>query len=196
MIKQFARPFTLGVSLFAASAFALSPLVRAEPEPGQIAVAVAKLLEQGHYTRHPLDTAISAQLLKTYTEQLDYNHLFFTQTDISDFEKKYGAGLSDEVMLGNLAPAYTIYDIYKKRAEDRVGKVKELLKKQKFDFTSTRTSELNRSKDNWPKDDADADQLWASRVEAELLAETLNDKATESPQQVVTRRYDRLLRTL
>ncbi len=171
-------------------------VTRAETDPGQIAVAVAKLLEQGHYTRHPLDTAISAQLLKTYTEQLDYNHLFFTQRDIAEFEKKYSAGLSDEIMLGNLAPAYSIYDIYKKRVEDRVAKVKDLLKKQKFDFTSNRTSELNRSKDNWPKDEAEADQLWANRVEGELLAETLNDKATESPQQVVTRRYDRLLRTL
>ncbi len=196
MMNLFARPFTLGVSLFAASAFALSPLTRAETDPGQIAVAVAKLLEQGHYTRHPLDTAISAQLLKTYTEQLDYNHLFFTQKDISEFEKKFGAGLSDEIMLGNLAPAYSIYDIYKKRVEDRVAKVKDLLKKQKYDFTSNRTSELNRSKDNWPKDETEADQLWNNRVEAELLAETLNDKATETPQQVVTRRYDRLLRTL
>jgi carboxyl-terminal processing protease len=104
--------------------------------------------------------------------------------------------LSDEIMLGNLAPAYTIYDLYKKRAEDRVVKVKELLKKQKYDFTSSRTSELNRSKDNWPKDEVEADQLWANRIEGELLAETLNDKATETPQQVVTRRYDRLLRTL
>src|SRR5262249_23322729 len=146
-MNLFTRPLQIGVSLFAASAFALSPLSRAETDPGQIAIAVAKLLEQGHYTRHPLDTAISQQLLKTYTEQLDYNHLFFTQKDISDFEKKYAAGLADEIMLGNLAPAYAIYDLYKKRAEDRVGKVKDLIKRQKFDFTSNRTSELNRSKD-------------------------------------------------
>jgi carboxyl-terminal processing protease len=196
MLNLFARPLTFGVSLFAASALALTPLTRAETDPGQIAVAVAKLLEQGHYTRHPLDGAIAQQLLKTYTEQLDYNHLFFTQKDINDFEKKYGPGLADEIMLGNLAPAYAIYDLYKKRAEDRVLRVKDLIKKQKFDFTSNRTSELNRSKDSWPKDEAEADQLWANRIEAELLAETLNDKATESPQQVVTRRYDRLLRTL
>lgn len=196
MKKMFVQPFSLGLSLIAASSLALSSLARAEPEPGQIAIAVAKLLEQGHYTRHPLDAAISGQLLKTYTEQLDYNHLFFTQKDIADFEKKYGTGLSDEVMLGNLAPAYAIYDLYKKRAEDRVVKVKEMLKKQKYDFTSNRTTELNRSKDAWPKDEADADQLWANRIEGELLSESLNDKATEPPQQVVTRRYDRLLRTL
>ena len=196
MKKMFARPFSLGLSLIAASSLSLVSLVKADPEPGQIAIAVAKLLEQGHYTRHPLDAAISGQLLKTYTEQLDYNHLFFTQADIADFEKKYGMGLSDETMLGNLAPANAIYDLYKKRAEDRVVKVKEMLKKQKYDFTSMRTTELNRSKDAWPKDEAEADQLWSNRIEGELLSESLNDKATDSPQQVVTRRYDRLLRTL
>lgn len=188
---------TLSSGLFALLALsACSFPARAETDPGQIAIAVGKLLEQGHYTRQALDQSMSRQLLKTYTETLDYNHLFFTQKDIAEFEKRYGAVLADELMLGNLQPATVIYDLYKKRVQDRVAKVKETLKKQKFDFSSNRTTEINRSKASWPKDDADADALWLSRIEGELLAETLNDKATETPVQVITRRYDRLLRTL
>ncbi|MBS0661206.1 MAG: carboxy terminal-processing peptidase [Verrucomicrobia bacterium] len=188
---------TLSGGLFALVALsACSFPARAETDPGQIAIAVGKLLEQGHYTRQALDQSMSRQLLKTYTETLDYNHLFFTQKDISEFEKRYGAVLADELMLGNLQPATAIYDIYKKRVQDRVAKVKDILKKQKFDFSSNRTTEINRSKSSWPKDEGDADQLWLSRIEGELLAESLNDKATETPVQIVTRRYDRLLRSL
>lgn len=192
---RFLRSVSGGLSLLLALSACSFP-ARAETDPGQIAIAVGKLLEQGHYTRQALDQGMSRQLLKTYTETLDYNHLFFTQKDIAEFEKRYGAVLADELMLGNLQPATAIYDTYKKRVQDRVAKVKDILKKQKFDFTSNRTTEINRSKVPWPKDEADADQLWLARIEGELLAESLNDKATETPVAIVTRRYDRLIRSL
>lgn len=192
---RFLRSVSGGLSLLLALSACSFP-ARAETDPGQIAIAVGKLLEQGHYTRQALDQGMSRQLLKTYTETLDYNHLFFTQKDIAEFEKRYGAVLADELMLGNLQPATAIYDTYKKRVQDRVAKVKDVLKKQKFDFTSSRTTEINRSKVPWPKDEADADQLWLARIEGELLAESLNDKATETPVAIVTRRYDRLIRSL
>ncbi len=196
-VRPFLPSLACGLTLALAFTFATPRASGADPtDPGQIAVAVGKLLEQGHYTRHAMDAAVSAQLLKTYTETLDYNHLFFTQRDVAEFEKKYSTVLCDELMLGNLQPAYAIYDIYKKRVQDRVAKVKESLKKTKFEFTSNRTTDLNRAKAAWLKDDADGDQLWANRLEGELLAESLNDKATETPVQVVTRRYDRLLRSL
>jgi len=36
--------------------------------------------------------------------------------------------LDDDVLFGNTEPAFNIYNLYKKRVEDRVAKVKELLK--------------------------------------------------------------------
>ena len=189
------RSLLCGVALAFATVLPAAP-ARAEADPGQIAIAVGKLLEQGHYTRRPLDDSVSQQVLKTYLESLDYNHLFFTQKDVADFEKKYSTVLDDEILLGNLQPAFAIYDVYKKRVEDRVAKVKDLLKKQKWEFTSDRTTDLNRSKMPWPKDEAEADQLWAARVEGEMLAETIADSQTDKPLDVVNRRYDRLLRAL
>ena len=44
-----------------------------EPDPGQIEISVARLLEQGHYSRHKLDEKVAQQLLKNYLEALDYN---------------------------------------------------------------------------------------------------------------------------
>ena len=151
----------------------LSACRAAEPDTGQIAVSVAKALEKLHYTRHPLDKSVSERLLKTYLDTLDYNKLFFTQADIEGFEKKYGAGLSDDIWLGQLDPAYTIYDTYLKRVEARVGKIKEVLKNEKFDFTGHGSIELSRQKAVWPKDTAEADTLWRDRIENEILTEIL-----------------------
>ena len=138
----------------------------AEPDPGQICISVGRLLEQGHYSKKKLDDQTSKQLLKNYLEALDYNHLFFTQQDVDAFSAKYLTALDDDILLGNPNPAYEIYDLYQKRVEDRVAKVKAQLG-QDFDFTTDETIELNRQKSPWPKDQDDADDLWAKRLKGD-----------------------------
>ena len=157
-----------------AAVFALAvPNLHAEaPEPGQVEISVGRLLEQNHYARRKLDDAMSKLQLKNYLEGLDYNHLYFTQKDVDQFTAKYATSLDDDILFGNTEPAFTIYDLYKKRVEDRVAKVKELLK-QKYDFKSDKMIEVNRQKAAWPKDEAAADQLWRDRIEGELLQEQL-----------------------
>ena len=164
-----------------------------EPDPAQIEISVGRLLEQGHYTRHKLDEKISQQFLKNYLEGLDYNRLYFTQKDIDLFTAKYGKSLSTDVLIGNTEPAFTIYEIYKKRLEDRIAKNKELVK-EKFLFASEGSVQINRQKAAWPKDEADADRLWRARIEGELLQEALNKHPLNPPVKTLTRRYDQVLR--
>jgi carboxyl-terminal processing protease len=174
-------------SLLLGSSLLLTPLAGvsgADPDPGQVAVSVAKALEQLHYTRHPLDNQYSDRILHICVDTLDYSRLFFTQKDINDFEKKYDTEIDDDIWLGDVSPGYVIYETYVKRVDARVAKIKELLKNEKFDFTGNGSIEINREKAPWPKDDADADALWHDRIENELLTETLNqhpptDKTTD-----------------
>lgn len=188
------------ISRFSCLAVAFAAVVCAclaadAPDPGQIEISVGRLLEQGHYSRKKLDEKISQQFLKNYLDGLDYNHLYFTQKDVDLFVAKFGGTLHNDVLLGNPEPAFTIFNIYKKRVEERVAKVKELLQ-QKYDFASDRTVEINRQKAPWPQDDAEADALWRLRVEGELLQETFNKQAVHPPAKVLTRRYDQILRYL
>ncbi len=239
-MTKFLSSLLLGTSLLLAP---LAGVSGADPDPGQVAVSVAKALEQLHYTRHPLDNQYSDRILHICVDTLDYSRLFFTQKDINEFEKKYASELDDDIWLGDVSPGYVIYDTYVKRVDARVAKIKELLKNEKFDFTGNGSIEINREKAPWPKDEADADALWRDRIENELLTETLNqhpptDKTTdkvdaaapdqaanaagekpastpaktdapadkaaaaapvgkpETPQEVVAKRYDRLLRSL
>ncbi len=179
----------------------LTPLARSANEADfkkiapKVAQTVGELLEKAHYSRRRLDDSVSRQLLKNYLERLDYNHLFFTQKDVDGFSAKYATTLDDSIMAGDLDPAVKMFDVYRKRVEDRVVSVKKLLG-EKFDFTGTRTVELNRQKSPWPKDAAEADQIWKDRLEGELLDRTLMNDKLETPVKVVSRRYDQLLRSL
>ena len=164
------------------------------PDPSQIQIAVGRLLEQGHHSRRKLDDNVSRQLLTNYLEALDYNHLFYTEKDVDGFKRRYETTLDDDIGLGATEPAVAMFNTYKKRVEDRVAKVKELLKQQ-YDFKGDGTVEINRQKAQWPKDDAETDQIWHDRVENELLAEQLT-KSGKDPVERLTKRYDQLLRNL
>src|SRR5258706_5747416 len=125
-LLAFCAPLALSVALGATN------LLADTPDPGQIEISVGRLLEQGHYSRMKLDEKVSQRFLKFYLEGLDYNHLYFTQKDVDLFTAKYGNSLNNDILLGNPDPAFTIYNIFKKKVEDRVTKIKELLT-QKYD---------------------------------------------------------------
>jgi len=192
MRSSFQRSLAFCAILFV-SAIAAPPAVATTKET--IAVSVGNLLQEGHYTRQKLNEELSKKFLQTYLELLDYSHLFFTQQDVDALNAKYGNSIAGDVLLGTLKPAYEIYDLYAKRVDERVAKVKELLK-EPIDFKSDTTIELSRQKSAWPKDQAEADQLWRGRITNELLQEHLSEHPIEPAPQLVTRRYDRLGRTV
>jgi carboxyl-terminal processing protease len=173
----------------------LSLVARSSVEPGQVAISVARWLEQGHYTREKLDEKMSARFLQTYLTTLDYNKLYFTQKDVDEFESKYASTLGDSVLRGDLAPAREIFTRFKQRVEDHVAKNKKLTQK-KYTFDSTRTVEINRQNAAWPKNQEEADRIWQDRIEAELLKEELAELKLRPPQETVTRRYDQVLRNV
>jgi len=185
----------LMLALLASAVFVATPLAQAKSDADQICVSVGRLLEEGHYTHQQLNTEMSQKFLRNYVELLDFSHLFFTQKDIDALTAKYGTALADDVLLGNLKPAYEIYDLYQKRVDERVAKVKELLK-QPTDFKTNETVELRREKAPWPKDDAEADELWRGRIASELLQEKLSEHPIEPGPQLVARRYDRIARNV
>jgi carboxyl-terminal processing protease len=192
MRSRFQRSLAL-CAIVLAAATATPPAVAASKET--IAMSVGRLLEEGHYTRQKLNEEISRKFLLSYLELLDFSHLFFTQQDIDALNAKYGNSIAGDVLLGTLKPAYDIYALYSKRVDERVAKIKELLK-QPIDFKSNATVELSRQKSPWPKDEAEADQLWRGRITNELLQEHLSEHPIEPAPQLVGRRYDRLARNV
>src|SRR6188508_1624948 len=188
MSSSLRRSLTLCTILFTAA-------LAAQPAPAStretVAMSVGRLLEEGHYTRQKLNEEVSKKFLQTYLEMLDYSHLFFTQEDIDSVTKKYANAMAGDVLMGTLKPGYEIYALYTKRIDERVAKIKELLK-QPIDFKSNATVELSRQKSPWPKNEAEADQLWRGRIANELLQEHLSEHPIEPAPQLVSRRYERL----
>lgn len=180
----------------------------ASTDMAPVAATVARMLEQGHYL-HPLSLSeknpprldtepqltMSERVLKNYLQILDYMHLYFTQGDVDEFMQRFSTTLSSDIVHGNLVAPREIFTRFRQRVEERVAKNKELASAP-HDFNSDRTVQIDRKKAPWPANIEEADKLWADRIEAELLQENLNEHPLNPPAKVVTKRYDKFLKSV
>jgi carboxyl-terminal processing protease len=178
---------------FCGLAAVLSNAADLPPEGSLQAVlaTVGQILEQAQYSQHKLDPGMGKQILETYLESLDLDKLFFTQEDIDQIRNAYGPGLNDDILLGNLTPAKNIFTIFRRRVDERVAKIGDLLSEH-YEFNEDRSIISNRAKERWPAHAAEADDLWRDQIENELLAAKLNTAETEPGPEAIGRHYREL----
>ena len=147
------------------------------PLDGQIALVTARMLEKYHYLRQPFDAAVSSKFLDRYMEMFDPQHLHFLQSDLAEFDR-YRTNL-DRLTLPehgapDARPACDIFNRFVQRLQQRVDYIDDLLHNEKFAFdTDDERVVLNRKDLPYPKDLAEAKELWRQRLRAEYLQEKL-----------------------
>ncbi len=143
------------------------------PDDARIAMISARLLEQGHYSRHPFDNEYSSRMLDVYLKALDPQRMHFLQSDLDKFEP-YRTRLDDLTLRrGDTWPAYEVFTTFRERLEQRTAYVDELLKTEKFEFNTDERVMINRKDQPAPKDLDEAKQLWRQRLRFEFLQEKL-----------------------
>jgi carboxyl-terminal processing protease len=160
-----------------------------------IAKVTVGILENGHYLKQPFNDEISSKFLDRFLDSLDNLHIYFLQSDLKDFEK-YRIILDDLTKEGDTTPARVIFTRFRERLDQQYEYVLQILKSEKFDFTSNDRFVLNRKTLPRPKDLAEARQLWRERVRYEYLQEKLNKEKPDEIIKIITRRYTRILRAL
>ena len=161
-----------------------------------IASVTARLLENQGYDRHHEPEEISNKFLTRYLETLDPNHLYFLQSDLTDFAP-YRADLETLALKsGNTQPAHQIFDRFQERLQQRIAFAQEALKTNTFDFSGNDTYRWDRQKAPRPRDLAEAHELWRQQLRYEYLQEKLSDKKPEEIVKTLSRRYERTLHAM
>jgi carboxyl-terminal processing protease len=168
-------------------------LCEARDQPGDgnlhaVVATVGQILEQAQYSQHKLDASMGKQILEDYLDSLDLNKLFFTQEDIDQIRNAYSSSLDDDILLGNLTPALNIFAIFRRRVDERIAQIGELLNKH-YEFNSDRTIISNRTRERWPANALEADGVWSDRIENELLTAKLEAANTEPGPEAIGRYY-------
>ena len=147
------------------------------PDAGKIAFVTAYMLEKLEYLQHPFDATMSARLFDSYLTSLDPQHLHFLQSDITEFGA-YRTNLDRMTLkrsgVADTQPAYEIFYRYMERLRAHVAYVDELLKTEKFDFTTDERVTLNRHELPYPKNLDEAKKIWRDRLRYEYLMEKVS----------------------
>ncbi len=162
----------------------------------EIAYVVGQFMVENHYLQRPIDAEMSQRWLKNYFDALDYNHLFFLQSDIDEFTAKYGNNLGDLLQGNNndvIPPAFEIYNRYMQRLNEGVTLAEKLVH-DKYDFTKDETYAIRTHKSPWIKDAAAADEMWRQQIKSDLLNGLLEKKTTDETIKRLSKRYASILR--
>ncbi|MDR2862900.1 MAG: carboxy terminal-processing peptidase [Puniceicoccales bacterium] len=141
------------------------------------AQATVYCLERGHILKKSFNELDPYSILKEYIGTLDNTHLFFLASEVQNYQDRFGPMLDIYFVRGNLQPAFEIYKDFYKRLEKRVEWINHRLD-QPFDLNTPETFIVDRRKQAWPKDAAEADKFWENRLTLDLIIELLGEEKT------------------
>ena len=172
-----------------------APLVAPRTGDRRITITVTDLLNKQHLSKHKLDDEISQRTLDQFEKKLDGMKFYFYQSDIDDFAKKRN-DLDDMVSSGDISFAYTVFNVFLKRIDERLVMVDELLK-ENLDFTANDSIITDPLKLTYAKTPAEAKDRWRKRIKFDLLS-LKNDKTLkgEDPKTRIKRRYANFARRM
>jgi carboxyl-terminal processing protease len=186
----------LVLSASCASFAAVEPLppLQLQPKHAPISTNVAKLIEELHYSLPRLDNSLSSAILDQYLDQLDGNRMYFTAADVASFNRlRYE--LDDRTRTGDLQPAFDIFNLFRKRAGERVEAAIALLATEP-DYTLDETFEWDRSELPWPVSDEDIAEVWRKNVKSDGLRLMLTGKTWAETAEILKERYERSYRRI
>ncbi len=169
-----------GLAAFCGVLIGVSALVGAqdgrlstEQEERFKAQIVAGLLQRAHLSKPDLDDKVAAEWHENYIEGFDRLKLYFTKSDIEEFEE-YQTKIDDQLRQGDLSFASIVFERFKERLEERYDTVNELLD-HGFDFTIDEVYIDDPEKVDYPADAEEARERWRLELKYQLLRRTLGD---------------------
>ena len=180
----------LGISILVASISVASDLTPTTQQTWTLRALVTEL-EENHYVDRRYNDAMSAAHLETYLERLDPSHLYFTASDVAEFQT-YSTRLDDLGRQGELSPAFTIFDRYEQRASDRLALVLANMDAivSGLDFGKDEYIDSDPTERDWAVDTAELDDRWRKRLKNQVLGLKLAEKPLQEIAPTLVKRYE------
>ena len=159
----------------------------------RVTLLVSSLIQRQHLSKHAMDDEISVRAMKSFFKTIDPLKLYFYQKDIDEFMKQREA-IDDMIKKGDISIAYTIYNRYLERVDERINTALELVQ-EKHDFTVEERLTSKPEKMQYAKTPAEARERWRKRIKYNFLSlksdqsESEEEGQGEDPRERLTRRY-------
>jgi len=168
--------------------------LRPEAREAKAAHLAAELLSRYHYKAVPLDDALSAKTFDQYLKALDPEKSYFVQADIDRITVNR-TRLDDAILSDDLSTPFEIFNLYERRAAERLTYARSLLSKG-FNFDRDETLPITRKDAPWPATEAEARDLWRKRVKNDWLRLKLAGQGDAAIIKILDKRYDSAIKSL
>ncbi|MWP45991.1 carboxy terminal-processing peptidase [Gilliamella sp. Pas-s27] len=170
------------------------PVLKQDEIHQVVAKRVTNFFTQSHYRNFALDGAFSAQIFDRYFKLLDGNKSIFIQSDVDSFRDRQES-LGQELVNGNLNTAYDIYNRFLVKRYNRYQYALDVLQRR-MDFSTNDEVDFNREEIAWPTSETELNAYWDKRVKYDELSLSLSGKDEKQIREVLTKRYNRVLKTI
>jgi len=177
----------VAVGSFMAFNLPAAPLDKPTAGDRQVTMWVARTMESDHLSKHKFDDEMSQRGLETYLKSLDPLKIYFYQSDVDEFREKRDS-YDDAIRVGELSAAYTIFNRFLTRVDERIATIDELLAIE-HDLTNDEEMVTDRDALRYPKDAAEARERWRKRIEYDLLVLKSDKKEGKEAIEKLEKRY-------
>ncbi len=148
---------------------------------------INSMLKRFHYKKFDLNDEFSVKILEQYIKQLDPSRIYFTQADITQFNK-HRDKFDDYINAGDTEVAVNIFKKYQQRVNERSKYAIQRLD-QKFDLDKDEEYNLDREDAPWEVDSAALDTLWDKRIKNDYINQLLSDEKPAEAISKLKKRY-------
>jgi carboxyl-terminal processing protease len=164
------------------------PPLKPAVQEAKAAHLTAELLTRYHYKAVPLDDALSGKMFDQFLKALDPEKVYFLQSDIDRLAADR-TRLDDAILSEDLRAPFEIFNLYERRAVERMSYARSLLGKG-FDFGGDETLMIERKDQPWPATEAESLDLWRKRVKNDWLRLKLAGQDDQAIAKILDKRYD------
>lgn len=186
----------LFVNLAQAKNYTIDELPTLQPDPIHDIVArrVTNYFTQSHFRDFNLDGVFSSKIFDRYLKMLDSNKSIFIRDDINLFRERQNQ-LGQQLRNGDVSSAFDIYNLSLKKRFQRYQYAITLLQ-EPMDFTIDESIDFNREDISWFTTEDELNEFWRKKVKYDELSLALAGKKEDEIRDVLSKRYNRMLRTL
>ena len=148
-------------------------------EQRQVARQVAALLDRSHYLDKRMDAKTGKEVLADYIDALDPNHSLFLQSDVDEFNKKYGDNFADYLKRGDLKAGFDIYNRFTQRSNEYYAFADKFLASN-VNLNRNDTVIMNREKLPRFNTKTELQDFWQKQLTFQLIGLTINQDEEKS----------------
>ncbi len=149
----------------------VKPVVTLKPTPSELQAAksVSQYLLENHYRKVAVNDSLSQQIFNRYIDNLDGSKSYFLARDIEHLSQMYGKTIDDEFLAGKATAGFDIYNLFLKRAKEKMRYMKAAADTVHFNFSTPETLDLDRKSDPWPANELQLTDLWKKELKYQWL---------------------------